>query len=92
MTLGPTDSIVDGSTWVSALTPSERATLRLPSEVGVRVDVKSALGTVVGLGLTRQGESYVNAAYGSSDVTLQVNMQPGIGLINLEVEETAVTN
>ena len=31
MSLGPTDSIVDGSAWVSALTPSERATLRLPS-------------------------------------------------------------
>jgi superfamily II DNA or RNA helicase len=31
VTLGPTDSIVDGSAWVAALTPSERATLRLPS-------------------------------------------------------------
>lgn len=38
------------------------ATLRLPSEVGVRVSVTSALGTVVGLGLYRQGESYVNDA------------------------------
>lgn len=31
MSLGPTESIVDGSSWVSALTPSERATLRLPN-------------------------------------------------------------
>lgn len=63
------------------------ATLRLPSEVGVRVDVKSALGTVVGLGLTRQGESYVNDAYGESGVTIEVEVLGAIGSINLEVVE-----
>ena len=42
-------------------------------------------------GLTKDGYVYTYAAYGVSDVTLQVNMQAGIGQINLEVEEAAET-
>ena len=36
-------------------------------------------------GLTREGNSYVNDAYGDSDVTLEVDVEGGVGEINLEV-------
>jgi hypothetical protein len=61
------------------------AALRLPSGVGIRVDVKSGLGTVIGLGLERQGEFYVNDAYGESEVTIDIEVLGAIGSINLEV-------
>ena len=35
--------------------------------------------------LERVGDSYVNGAYGESDVTLNVDVQGGVGEINLEV-------
>jgi hypothetical protein len=31
------------------------------------------------------GDSYVNGAYGETDVTLNVDVQGGVGEINLEV-------
>jgi hypothetical protein len=36
-------------------------------------------------GLTREGNSYVNDAYGNSDVILEVDVEGGVGEINLEV-------
>ena len=32
-----------------------------------------------------EGDSYVNDAYGNSDVSLEVDVQGGVGQINLEV-------
>jgi hypothetical protein len=61
------------------------ATVRLPSEVGVRVDAEGGLGEINAEGLQREGDSYVNDAYGDSDVTLDVDVRGGVGQINLEV-------
>jgi hypothetical protein len=61
--------------------------LRLPSDVGVRVEVEAGPHTIETTGLTKDGNVYTNAAYGVSDVTLQIDLQAGIGSINLEVEE-----
>ena len=36
-------------------------------------------------GLKKVGDSYVNDAYGESDVTLDVDVRGGVGEINLEV-------
>ena len=63
------------------------AAWRLPTDVAVRIDVKSALGTVAGLGLTRQGEFFVNEVYGDSDVVINIEVLGAIGAINLEVVE-----
>ena len=52
------------------------ATVRLPGEVGVRVNAE---------GFRREGEAYVNDAYGDSNVSLKVDVQGGVGSINLEV-------
>jgi predicted membrane protein len=61
------------------------ATVLLPSEVGVRAKAAGGLGTINAEGLQQEGNSYVNDAYGESEVTLEVDVQGGIGEINLEV-------
>jgi hypothetical protein len=61
------------------------ATVLLPSEVGVRARAEGGLGKINAEGLQREGDSYVNDAYGDSDVTLDVDVQGGVGQINLEV-------
>jgi hypothetical protein len=61
------------------------AKVLLPSEVGVRAKAEGGLGKINAKGLTREGDSYVNGAYGDSDVTLEVDVQGGVGEINLEV-------
>lgn len=63
------------------------ATLRLPREAGVRVEVQGGLGSVNANGFTRDGDAYVNQAYGSSDVTLRIDVEAGVGAINLELGE-----
>jgi hypothetical protein len=62
-------------------------TVRLPKDVGARVKVDAGVGRMEAPNLTKDGNIYTNAAYGVSDVTLRINMQAGIGSINLEVEE-----
>jgi hypothetical protein len=57
----------------------------LPSEVGVRARAEGGLGKINAEGLQKQGDSYVNDAYGSSDVTLDVDVQGGVGEINLKL-------
>jgi hypothetical protein len=62
-------------------------TLRLPRGVGVRVDVELGIGKVSASGLSKDGDAYVNDAFGESDVTLRVDIQGGVGEINLELGE-----
>jgi hypothetical protein len=59
--------------------------LRLPRDIGVRVDVTKGIGDVDASGLYREGNAYVNEAYGESDVTLDINLQAGIGRVQLDV-------
>jgi hypothetical protein len=61
------------------------ATVLLPSEVGVKAKAEGGLGKINAEGLKRVGDSYVNDAYGESDVNLSVDVQGGVGQINLEV-------
>src|SRR5215218_6961589 len=61
------------------------ATVLLPSEVGVKAKAEGGLGKINAKGLKKVGDSYVNDAYGESDVNLNVDVQGGIGAINLEV-------
>ena len=65
--------------------------LRLPRDVGARVEVAEGPHMIDATGLTNDGGVYTNAAYGVSDVTLDVHMEAGIGRINLEVEDVAAT-
>jgi hypothetical protein len=61
------------------------AKVLLPSGVGVKAKAQGGLGKIDAEGLQRVGDSYVNDAYGESDVTLNVEVQGGVGEINLEV-------
>jgi hypothetical protein len=61
------------------------AKVLLPSEIGVKAKAQGGLGKINAKGLERVGDSYVNDAYGESDVTLNVDVQSGVGEINLEV-------
>jgi len=72
---------------VAVDTGAANVTVRLPGEVGVRVEVSTGPTVVNAPGLSKNGNVYTNAAYGVSEVTLHVNMDAGIGWINLEVEE-----
>jgi hypothetical protein len=46
---------------------------------------EGGLGKINAKGLNRAGDSYVNDAYGDSDVTLKVDVEGGVGQINLKV-------
>ena len=97
ISLGAGEYVIDLSgDWIRDLdvtidTGAANIRLRLPRDVGVRVQVDAGPHTVETAGLTQDGDVYTNAAYGVSDVTMQVDMEAGIGQINLEVEETAAT-
>ncbi len=49
------------------------------------LDRQGGLGKINAEGLKRVGDAYVNDAYGESNVTLNVDVQGGVGEINLEV-------
>ena len=79
--------------WLRATTPSKasieggvgEATVLVPSEVGVRVSAEGGLDKINAEGFWREGNSYVNDAYGESDDTLDVDVRGGVGQINLQV-------
>ncbi|MHB1296082.1 MAG: toast rack family protein [Anaerolineae bacterium] len=60
-----------------------QVTVRLPRDVGVRVSARGGLGEIRAEGLTQEGSTYVNEALGESPVTLRLNIEGGIGEINL---------
>jgi hypothetical protein len=60
--------------------------LQLPGEVGVRVKVDGGLGSVNVHGLRKEGGAYVNDAYGRSPVTIDVDIDAGIGSLELTCE------
>jgi len=62
-------------------------TVRLPRDVGARVQVDAGVGTIQASGLAHDGNIYTNAAYGESEMTLQVDIDAGVGQINLEIAE-----
>jgi hypothetical protein len=62
------------------------AMIRLPKDVGVRVDATGGIGSVNANGLHRQGSRYQNDAYGKTPTNIEMTVHGGIGQIDL-VEE-----
>jgi hypothetical protein len=62
-----------------------KRTVILPANVGVRVKAEVGVGSVNATGLTKDGEYYVNDAYGQSDVTLNIQVMGGVGGTDLIV-------
>lgn len=62
-------------------------TVQLPRDVGVRIETQTGLGKIDVRNLIRNGDVYTNAAYEEADVKLDINVQGGVGNINLLLEE-----
>ena len=68
-----------------------RLMVKLPRDVGVRVEGgESGLGNVTADGLTKQGDAYVNEAWGKPGPRMTVRVTRGIG--ELELAGAAVTS
>jgi N-terminal domain of toast_rack, DUF2154 len=63
------------------------ATIRLPKDVGVMVHASGGIGSVDASGLHENGDEYTNDAYGKTPVTIHLNVEGGIGQINLICEK-----
>ena len=64
-----------------------RATIRLPEDTGVRVRARGGIGEIRRGPLEQKGDAFVNEAYGKTPVTLDIEVEGGIGEINLEESE-----
>lgn len=60
-----------------------QARIHLPKDEGVRVFASGGIGAVNADGLTRQGDAYVNAAYGKSSQNIEMTVHGGVGEIDL---------
>lgn len=58
-------------------------TVNLPAEMGVRVDMDTALVNVTSEGLRLDEYGYVNQAFGTAPYTLTLHLQAGVGQIDL---------
>jgi hypothetical protein len=91
--IGAGETLVDLSgDWKNDLTANiaggvGRATVRLPSDVGVRASAHGGIGAIHVHGLKKDGDAYVNEAYGKSPITVKVQVEGGVGEINLELAE-----
>lgn len=59
------------------------ATIYLPDNVGVVADATGGIGGVSARGLHKRDGRYVNDAYGHAKTTIRLDVQGGIGAINL---------
>lgn len=58
-------------------------TVYLPEAIGVKVYVDKGIGSLDARGFSKRGDVYTNEAYERSDVTLTVDIDAGIGSIDL---------
>jgi len=63
-----------------------QARIRLPKDVGVRAHATGGIGSVNTHGFTKQGDDYVNAAYGKTPTSIDLSVEGGIGEIDLDEE------
>jgi predicted membrane protein len=59
------------------------ATIYLPLDVGSRVRVDGGIGSVNAKGMIKKKDVYVNDAYGKTKVTIDVDVDAGVGSIDL---------
>lgn len=84
---GVTTVNLDGS-WshdlaVSIMGGVGELTVNLPAEMGVHVEMETALVNVSTNGLTKDENSYVNQAFGTAPYTLTLELQAGFGSVVL---------
>lgn len=64
-----------------------KATVILPTTAGVRATVHGGLGKINASGLNKDNDVYTNDAYGQAEVTLDIEIEGGVGEINLVFAE-----
>ena len=62
-------------------------TITLPEGVGVHVEPQTGLGNVEVYGLVQNGDVYTNQSYEDSAVTINIEVEGGIGKITLKTAE-----
>ena len=62
------------------------ATIRLPREVGVEVHASGGIGSINEGEFKRDGDAYVNDAYGKSPTSIRLTIKGGVGEITLQEE------
>lgn len=62
------------------------ATLRLPRRARLDIEAHGGIGEITARGLTKRGDRWVNEPSGEADATIHVNVNGGIGGINLVCE------
>lgn len=60
-------------------------TVVLPAQVGVVVDARGGIGSIQAPAFAQRGTIYTNDRYGTSDVTIHVSVDAGIGVIELKL-------
>jgi hypothetical protein len=60
-----------------------RVTVLLPRSTGVQVETQGGIGLVNATGFNQSGNTYTNDAFGESEATLFLNIEGGVGEINL---------
>lgn len=86
---GEADIDLDGA-WQHDLSASihggvGKLTLHLPADVGVVARVQGGLGAIHADGFTKNDGAYTNSAYGKSKVKLQIDIQGGMGEVDLMI-------
>jgi len=63
-----------------------KAMVHLPRNVGVRVHASGGIGSIRAPGLHRDGDEYTNDAYGKTPASIEMNIEGGVGEIDLYSE------
>lgn len=61
--------------------------LIVPASTGVRIEVNTGLGDVDVDGFQADGNAYTNAAYGESEVTLDIHIDQGAGSVRIQTAD-----
>jgi hypothetical protein len=61
-------------------------TVFLPHDIGVRAKVEKGIGAVNARGLSKNGSIYTNDAYGKAEIRIDIDIEAGIGSIDLIVK------
>jgi hypothetical protein len=84
------ETVLDfGGTWASGMTVDASATigtltLRLPRQVGVRLNAKTFLAGFEPSGLVREGNAYVSRDYADAAQRLDINLTATFGAVRIE--------
>lgn len=61
------------------------ATIYLPEEIGIRAKIDHGIGSVNARGFKKRGEIYTNDAYGETEVSIDIEVDSGIGSLDLKL-------